>query len=125
MSKSISKFMEKLGAPLLVTRQSWGGVRGDGTIVLRVWQHRRVWHEGQLCMSIDRSDSNEGYGRRERRGHIARIEAGAPCLMVMQQDTEKNNKRTEDFNDRELFVGGKLRRVGDEVLIEVVGKVPA
>ncbi len=36
---SITAMFENLGAPLANSRWSWGGVRQDGAVVLRVWQN--------------------------------------------------------------------------------------
>jgi hypothetical protein len=35
---SLSALFARKGAPLHNVRYSWGGVRADGTVILRVWQ---------------------------------------------------------------------------------------
>jgi hypothetical protein len=84
---SITTLFEKLGAPLANSRWSWGGVREDGSVVLRVWQndarrmdgvpHVRLTHHAAF---VGRED-NLGY--QERLQQLARARDGAPYFMVM------------------------------------------
>jgi hypothetical protein len=49
---SLSTFFTKLGAPLANVRWSWGSVRPDGSVVLRVWQDRTKKLDDKLCVQL-------------------------------------------------------------------------
>ncbi|KAB0520533.1 hypothetical protein F7R20_27610 [Pseudomonas brassicacearum subsp. brassicacearum] len=43
--RSITQFFAALKAPLHMMRRSWGAVRDDGAVFLRVWQDRCETHD--------------------------------------------------------------------------------
>jgi hypothetical protein len=127
---SITAMFEKIGAPLANSRWSWGGVRQDGAVVLRVWQDekRRIndkWHI-QLTnhTAFVGNESNLGY--QERLQHIAQIRAGATCFMVMceQRDKLEVPRVIKEFNDRELFCAGELVEQDGDWWVPIADRKP-
>lgn len=108
----ITTMFEQLGAPLANSRWSWGGVRQDGSVVLRVWQNETKRIDGKLHIQLTHyaefagREGNVGY--QERLRHVSHIRAGAACYMVMcePKDTKAIPREIKDFNRREVFVAG-------------------
>jgi hypothetical protein len=111
---SISELFQRVGAPLANFRWSWGGVRQDGTVVLRVWQNETRKINGRTHIQITHHqafvDKQDDRGYQERLSHVARIRAGAPCYMVMcePRSTQEVPRTIKQFNERELFRAGDL-----------------
>ena len=126
-------FFERLGAPLNSVRQSWGAAReSDGTIFLRVWQKGVTKRDGRLFVEVmssqwHRAGDAEKYGHRERRGHVERIAAGAPCYLVMCEmaDDDSPGARVKSFDSDDLFRGGEVVEHEGEWRIEMAQRVPA
>ncbi len=128
---SISSFFAEIGAPFVNNRWSWGAVRDDGAVVLRVWQNEKVRtddkHYYQLThhsLYIDRQD-DKGY--QERLSHIRAILAGSPCYLVMCRASNPDAipRKIESFNTERVFEGGELMIVEDkEIYIEMVRPIP-
>ncbi|WP_312301400.1 hypothetical protein [Stutzerimonas nitrititolerans] len=80
---SLTQFFAKIGAPLKNPRWSWGGVREDGTVILRVWQDRKIKHEGAHYMQLSHlqkyGEGQDNLGYMERLEHIKFIQSGAKC----------------------------------------------
>ncbi len=128
---SITAMFEQLGAPLANPRWSWGGVRQDGSVVLRVWQNETRRIDGRLHVQlthyaefVDRED-NMGY--QERLRHVAHIQAGARCYMVMcePKDTKAVPRDIKDFNEREVFVAGALVEHDGDMWVPIADRKPA
>ena len=126
---SITRFFERLGAPLVNNRWSWGGRRAsDGTVFLRVWQDLKYFENGERYMLLDggvREDRrNPGY--QERLKHIEAVRRGAPCFLVMciARDVAERPRVIQDFHDEDVFVGGELAERNGEVWIRVAGRKP-
>ena len=111
---SITAMFEKLGAPLANSRWSWGGVRQDGTVVLRVWQNETRRINGQTHIRLTHHvafvgrEDNLGY--QERLQQLAQIRDGAKCYMVMcePRNTQEVPRVIKAFNEREVFRAGEL-----------------
>ena len=111
---SITAMFENLGAPLANSRWSWGGVRQDGAVVLRVWQNETRRINGQTHIQLTHhaafvgKEDNLGY--QERLQQVAQIREGAKCYMVIcePRDTKEVPRVIKEFNDRELFRAGQL-----------------
>lgn len=111
---SITALFEKLGAPLANSRWSWGGVREDGSVVLRVWQNETKRIGGRLHMRLTHQEifvgREDNLGYQERNRHAEQIRAGARCYMVMcePKSTQTEPREIKDFNEREVFVAGEV-----------------
>lgn len=111
---SITALFEKLGAPLANSRWSWGGVREDGSVVLRVWQNETKRIGGRLYMRLTHQEifvgREDNLGYQERNRHAEQIRAGARCYMVMcePKSTQTEPREIKDFNEREVFVAGEV-----------------
>lgn len=111
---SITALFEKLGAPLANSRWSWGGVREDGSVVLRVWQNETKRFDGRTHIQLTHRavfagrEGNLGYQERNR--HVEQIQAGARCYMVMcePKSTQAVPREIRGFNEREVFVAGDV-----------------
>ena len=110
----ITAMFEKIGAPLANSRWSWGGVRQDGSVVLRVWQDETRRINGQTHIQLTHHAAfvgrEDNLGYQERLQQIARVRDGAQCYMVMceQRDRLEVPRVIKKFNDRELFRAGEL-----------------
>jgi len=122
-----------MGAPLSNSRWSWGGVRSiDGAVVLRVWQDRKRKLDGRWYMMITHHSKYENdadnLGYRERNEHVAMLRSGrSSCYMVMclAEDATSNPRKVASFNDKEVFVGGKVIDYEGDSWVEMAGRVPA
>lgn len=129
----LSKFFEVLGAPLANVRWSWGSIRSDGAIVLRVWQDRTMRHNGALYVQLthlekygdDRGADSLGYS--ERLKHVQLLRSGAKGYLVMclAKDPDASPREIKSFNRKEVFVGGQLAEIDGDAWIELAGRVPA
>lgn len=128
----LSKLFEKLGAPLKNVRWSWGAVRSDGGVVLRVWQDRCVKHDGALFVQLthlekygsDQSSAGPGYS--ERLEHVQRLRDGAKAYLVMclAIDPAQSPREIKSFNKSDVFIGGRLADIDGDTWIELAGRVP-
>ncbi|WP_266159238.1 hypothetical protein [Dyella silvatica] len=109
---TLSDLFKKLGAPLKSARWSWGSVRAsDGTLFLRVWQDDCRRDNGKdIVWLSDTSEDDSSQGAVERREHVALIQAGNPCFLVMclARDTKALPRVIKSFNEKELFSTGEL-----------------
>jgi hypothetical protein len=111
---SITAMFENLGAPLANSRWSWGGVRQDGAVVLRVWQNETRRINGQTHIQLTHHAAfvgrEDSLGYQERLQQIEQIRHGAKCYMVMcePRDTKEVPRVIKAFNERELFCAGEL-----------------
>ncbi|AUG01402.1 hypothetical protein CXQ81_12570 [Pseudomonas sp. 09C 129] len=126
--RSITQFFSALKAPPRIVRQSWGAVREDGAVFLRVWQDRCETHDGvryvQLTHLEKYGSDSSNFGYSERRAHVEMIRKGAPCYLVMclAKDTEASPRDIKSFNDT-IFVGGVLKQFDQDWWIELAGRV--
>lgn len=120
-------FFVMLGAPLVNSRWSWGAVRpSDGAVVLRVWQDpdNVRTHNGREFVRIwrERPPSAEpmSHGARERLRHVDLIRGGARCYLIMCEavDPAARPRQVRRFNEREVFAGGAVERLGDSWWVE-------
>lgn len=127
---NIKGLFEKVGAPLNNYMWSWGAVRNDGAVFLRVWQDRTAKIDGKLCMMVaDRvrhGDETDNLGWNERLEHVELIENGAPCYMIMCQveDAKAMPRIIKGFNRKDIFVGGKLIEKDGNQYVELSDRVP-
>ena len=129
---SLSKLFVKLGAPLANVRWSWGSVRPDGTVVLRVWQDRTKKFEEKSFVQLthlekygdDRGSDNHGYS--ERLHHVQLIRNGANAILVMclAKNPTASPREILSFNREDVFIGGSLRDVDGDTWIHLANRVP-
>lgn len=111
---SLTDFFKKIGAPLGNNRWSWGGVRADGSVVLRVWQDETIALNGKRYARVTYHEKFKGHennlGYQERLHHIALIQSGAKSYMVMclAADVTAHPRKIRSYNEKEVFVGGEL-----------------
>jgi len=127
---SLTQFFAKIGVPLKNSRWSWGGVREDGTIILRVWQDRKIKHDGAHYMQLSHlqkyGEGQDNLGYMERLEHIKLIQNGAKCYMVMclAKDPASSPREIQSFNKNNLFLGGKLCEIDSDWFIEIAASIP-
>ena len=119
---------QKLGAPLVNARYSWGAVRADGAVFLRVWQDETWMHGGTFHAKILTEEEGVGglnHGYRERLKHVELVRQGAPCFMVMCQAVDPNEipRKVKDFERDNVFLGGKLTKSRGDWCIELLKRV--
>ena len=128
---SISSFFSMLRAPLKNVRWSWGAVRDDGAVFLRVWHDRKfVDDEGVRVYQITdyAKYANGPYqpGWEERLKHIDLVRKGAKCYLVMcrAKDPDVSPRQIDGWIKKDVFVGGGLREVKGDTWIEAVRRIP-
>jgi hypothetical protein len=127
---SISELFQHVGAPLANSRWSWGGVRQDGSVVLRVWQNETKRINGKTYIQLTHRDvflGNEGnLGHQERLHHVDRIRSGVACHMVMcePKDTKQVPRKIKTFNERELFLAGDPIDLNGDMWVPIAAREP-
>ncbi|MBK7731169.1 MAG: hypothetical protein IPJ33_22400 [Gammaproteobacteria bacterium] len=127
---SWTEFLTKLDARLRNTRWSWGGVRGDGAVVLRVWQDRVRVIDGVRCVMVSHTAKHadtDSPGYAERLTHLDLVRAGATCYLVMcrAKDPARQPREIAGFNRERVFVGGKVVEFEGNEYIEIADSIPA
>jgi hypothetical protein len=126
-----NSLFDKLGVPLKNNRWSWGGIRGDGAVFLRVWQDE-VRKEGNTefvrvtAKKIFQNRSRKHPGYQERLEHLSLVKNGAISYMVIcaAKDVHAIPRSIKNFNSDELYIGGKLKNDADgDSWLEIVGRV--
>ena len=133
-SMSMTSHFQELDAPLANSMWSWGAVReADKTVFLRVWQAgTKKYPELEnkyYTWVIDADGSDQSLGANERRKHLQLIEQGYTVYMIMCQEWDDDESRpkqgsVKDFNDDELFLGGRLVKYRGNILLEHAKRVP-
>lgn len=117
----ITTAFELLGAKLHNNRWSWGALRADGTLVLRVWAEtvfsidgkRYVQVLGRDWKNIDERSNSGNLGFDERKRHVELLEQGARCILIMCQCNDPSTLdgwTIKTFDKRTAFVGGEVIR---------------
>jgi len=128
---TLAALFRALNAPLANARWSCGGVRArDGAVFLLVWQDRMTRHDGRWFMAVTHhaqyQTNKEDRGYQERLEHVELLRRGAPCYMVMclARDIHATPRRIKSFNADDIFIGGQLVELGNEVWVERVDRKP-
>lgn len=127
----MSSHFIKLGAPLKNTRWSWGAIRKDESVILRVWQHERRQIDGSTYFRVTHfeafTEKQENLGYQERIDQVHLIENGMKAFMVMctVEDTNIKPWKVKEFNGDEVFHGGKLIKVDGDFWLEMTGRIQA
>jgi hypothetical protein len=128
---TITDMFRQLGAPLANSRWSWGGVRPDGAVILRVWQDEVKRRDGvnwaQVTHRQEFAAKENDLGYQERNRHVALVLAGAACFLVMceAKDPGRVPREIRRFNERELFSTGAVAEYWDNTWIALAERVPA
>ena len=121
---SLTKYFKTLGAPLHNTRWSWGAVRDDGTVILRVWQDESKVLDGvshqRITFFQKFEDDPDNRGFKERQGHLELIKAGAKSYMVMciAKDVAAMPRQVKSYIKDAVFEGGELREIDGDFWLE-------
>ena len=127
---SLTDLFIKLGAPLANQRWSWGAIRYDGSVVLRVWQDRKRKIGDNWYMMVTHHekyiDDQDNLGHQERIRHVEKIRKGAKCYMVMclAKDPSESPRSIKSFNQRDVFIGGAIEEVDGDWWIELAERIP-
>lgn len=115
------------GAPLVNPRWSWGAVRSDGTVFLRVWEDQIRTHDGSQYVRVTYQNSHnpERLGHQERLKHVDLVRRGASCYMIMcvARDVNASHRKISSFNRDEVFVGGNIVELDGDCWIQITGQV--
>lgn len=128
---TITDMFKQMGAPLANSRWSWGGVRQDGAVILRVWQDEVKRRDGvnwaQLTHHQEFAGREFDLGYQERNHHVSLVRDGAACFLVMceAKDPGRVPREIKRFNERELFSTGVIAEYGDNTWIALADRVPA
>ena len=124
-------FFAALGAPLANARWSWGSVREDGVVVLRVWQDEVKKRDGSIFVKVAykpklQQDDGDPLGHRERLDHVERIRRGATSYLVVCQavDVDAKPRKVKDFEHECVFCGGQLVKMHGCWWIELGRRIP-
>jgi hypothetical protein len=118
-------FFDALGAPLANQRWSWGALRRDGVVFLRVWQNEVEKQDGAYFVKVTykrkRKNQRDSAGYRERLQHVEHIRGGAAAFLIMcvAEDVTTVPRKVKQFNHENVFRGGGLRKIAGEWWIEV------
>lgn len=125
---SISALFEQVGAPLTNIRWSWGAVRQDGAIVLRVWQNETQRINGRTYIQLTHHQAFVGKegdrGYQERLRHVEQIQDGAKCYLVMCEpmDVKEIPRHIKAFNERELFLAGEIVELAGDFWVPLAAR---
>lgn len=118
----------RLRAPLTNPRWSWGAVRNDGVVFLRVWQDEKIKRDGKWFMRItayaEFASAPGNLGWQERLQRVDLIRDGALAYMVMCEavDPRADPRSIRDFDKNEVFVGGRLLEHANDFWLELAGR---
>jgi hypothetical protein len=128
---SMTELFSKLNAPLANSRWSWGGEKQDeDAVVLRVWQDRKRKIGDKHYMMLTHHEKFVGkedkLGYQERNQHVERARNGTKCYMVMclAKNVEASPRAIKSFNEKDIFVGGKVEELDGDTWIELVDRFP-
>ena len=128
---TISRFFrDRLGAPLVNARWSWGAISpSTGQVYLRVWDDERGTLKGRRCVRITDGELPDPAdpGDRERHAHVQEIERGVKpyCVMLTAVDPRESPRRIKSFDENALLVGGELIKDSEgRFWLEDAGRCP-
>lgn len=125
MKLTITKFFEDLGAPLTNQQWSWGAVRDDGTVFLRVFDDEVTSNDtGTYALLISPEHRESHHGMLERMQQLERVRAGALCYLIVLTAVEAMSRPRKIlyFNHHELLIAGNIVERDGKTLIEIIGR---
>ncbi|MEC4723543.1 hypothetical protein RY831_30855 [Noviherbaspirillum sp. CPCC 100848] len=62
----------------------------------------------------------------ERLNHVSLIQKGAPCFMIMCEavDVSAPSRTIKSYDDKDVFIGGRLVTLDGDQWIELAGRRP-
>ena len=128
---TISRFFrDRLGAPLVNARWSWGAISpSTGQVYLRVWDDERGTLRGRRCVRITDGELPDPAdpGDRERHAHVQEIERGVKsyCVILTAVDPRESPRKIKSFDETALLVGGELIKDSEgRFWLEDAGRCP-
>lgn len=128
---TISRFFrDRLGAPLVNARWSWGAISpSTGQVYLRVWDDERGTLRGRRCVRITDGELPDPAdpGDRERHAHVQEIERGVKsyCVVLTAVDPRESPRKIKSFDETALLVGGELIKDAEgRFWLEDAGRCP-
>lgn len=114
-------FSMRLKSPLANSRWSWGAENPSGAIILRVFQHefdKRKVH-------IYSDQWGDSLGKTERKRHVDLVLSGSPLGLIVCQaeDTSEGKEKIKSFNEKEIFVSGRIVEDKGNVWCEIVERI--
>jgi hypothetical protein len=127
---SPTELFNTLGAPLTNNRWSWGAVRQDGIVLLRVWDDEKMNLSDHKYVRITayeyfRNKSGD-LGWNERLKHLELIKDGAQAYMVIcfAVDVNAAPRKISTYSKQMLWKAGKWIEHEGDVWLEIVSTVP-
>ena len=123
-------FRDRLGAPLVNARWSWGAISpSTGQVYLRVWDDERGTLGGRRCVRITDGEFPDpaDLGDRERHAHVQEIERGVKpyCVILTAVDPGESPRKIKSFDKTALLVGGALiKDSAGRFWLEEAGRCP-
>ena len=126
----ITALFDKLGVRLRNHIWSWGGVRADGAVFLRVWEDETRTEGNRIFVRVTKHQryqkkvpKHRGY--LDRLEHLARVKNGATSYMVIcvAKDVKAIPRSVKSFNSDELYRGGKLIDFDGDSWLEILRSV--
>lgn len=123
-------FRDRLGAPLVNARWSWGAISpSTGQVYLRVWDDERGTLRGRRCVRITDGEfpDTADPGDRERHAHVQEIERGVKpyCVVLTAVDPRESPRKIKSFDESALLVGGELIKDAEgRFWLEDAGRCP-
>lgn len=128
---TISRFFrDRLGAPLVNDRWSWGAISpSTGQVYLRVWDDELGTLKGRRCVRITdgKLPDPADLGDRERHAHVQEIERGVKpyCVVLTAVDPRETPRKIKSFDETALLVGGELIKDSEgRFWLEDAGRCP-
>jgi hypothetical protein len=127
---SLTDLFVRFGAPLANSRWSWGSVRPDGTVFLRVWaDEMKTVEERRYVRLINRrayEDGEDNLGYTERCQHVQMLTGGAPGYAVLCTAAEPRAKSRKivSFDAQAVFKLASVAVFDGDEWGEVVDRVP-
>lgn len=126
-----TEMFEWLGSPLANNRWSWGSIRSDGVIFLRVWQDEIRAHNNKSVVRVTKhakfADRPSNLGYKERLHHLDLVKNGAKCYMIMceAKDPFAPKRVIKSFNTAELFLASAAVDIDGDTWLELAERVSA
>lgn len=124
-----SALFKLVGAPLRNSRWSWGAIRADGGVVLRVWGNEiKNFKEKQFVRityfeKFINKTNNLGYI--ERLYHLELLKNGSKSFMIVCTATDDKAipRSIKKFDEDYIYIGGELILLENNWWIEIVEKI--
>lgn len=130
ISMSLSDMFERLGAPLANNRWSWGAIRPDGTVFVRVWSDETEQVDGaRYVRLINRAayqDVDDNLGFAERCAHVEMLANGADgyAIMCTAREPRARSREIVSYDRRSLIRLGPILTIDGDEWAAMAERVP-